>query len=172
MRRERGAGTNVSALPSPDLVEGAVDPSNPNAGPTEGDEGSRSGNAILIAVLAVVAGVVIWMRMRATQRRWRLLPAGDRAWRQLTAAAGRAGVGPRPSETIYEYAGWLEEQLPAHSEPIRTVADGKVWQAYSGRRMTRTMAEKLQAALGKLRLPLVGLAIRRRFGREGRDRRS
>ena len=172
VRRERGAGTNVSALPSPDLVEGAVDPSNPNAGPTEGDDGSRSGNAILIAVLAVVAGLVIWMRMRATQRRWRLLPAGDRAWRQLTAAAGRAGVGPRPSETIYEYAGWLEEQLPAHSEPIRTVADGKVWQAYSGRRMTRTMAEKLQAALGKLRLPLVGLAIRRRFGREGGDRRS
>ena len=98
---------------------------------------------------------------KALQRRWRLLPAGDRAWQRLTLAADRAGVGPRPSETIYEYTGWLEEQLPSHVEPIRTVADGKVWQAYSGRRMTTAASNRLEEAWARLRLPLVWLAARR-----------
>jgi transglutaminase-like putative cysteine protease len=160
--RERGANASIAPLASPNPVEGAVDPRNPNA--SADDANPRTGNALIIAVLVAGALVVVWMRMRQMQRRWRLLPAGDRAWRQLTAAAGRAGVGPRPSETIYEYSGWLEDQIPRHREPIRTVADGKVWQAYSGRRMTATATERLDAALRRLRLPLVGLALRRRLG--------
>ena len=148
-----------TALPSFDLVEGGVDPTNPNA-PTELDQ-ARSGNALLIGVLVLGAATFIWLRFRHLQRRWRLLPAGDRAWQRLTVAAGRAGVGPRPSETIYEYSGWLEDQLPKHVEPIRTVADGKVWQSYSGRRMTPAGTTRLEEAWARLRLPLIGLAIRR-----------
>ena len=159
--RQRGAATNITVLPSPNLVDGAIDPDRPELG-AEGVAGSaRSGNALVIAVLVLGAAVAVWLRMRHMQRRWRLLPAGERAWRQLTAAADRAGVGPRPSETIYEYAGWLEDQLPKQGEPIRTVADGKVWQAYSGQRMTLGAAQRLEAALASLRLPLVGLAARR-----------
>ncbi|MGH2417632.1 MAG: DUF4129 domain-containing protein, partial [Candidatus Limnocylindria bacterium] len=120
-----------------------------------------SGNALLIGVLVLGAATFIWLRFRHLQRRWRLLPAGDRAWQRLTMAAGRAGVGPRPSETIYEYSGWLEDQLPKHVEPIRTVADGKVWQSYSGRRMTPAGTTLLEEAWARLRLPLIGLAIRR-----------
>jgi hypothetical protein len=112
-------------------------------------------------VLVLGAATFIWLRFRHLQRRWRLLPAGDRAWQRLTLAADRAGVGPRPSETIYEYTGWLEDQLPRHIEPIRTVADGKVWQAYSGRRMTASGTSKLEEAWARLRLPLIGLGIRR-----------
>jgi transglutaminase-like putative cysteine protease len=168
IRRQLGADVNITVLPSPDLVQGAVDPDRPELGAVEGDDGSRSGNALVIGVLALCAIGVVWFRLRASQRRWRLLPAGDRAWRQLTAAADRAGVGPRPSETIYEYAGWLEEQLPSHGEPIRVVADGKVWQAYSGQRLTSTAAQRLEAALASLRLPLIGLAIRRSVRRLGR----
>lgn len=145
------------ALPSPDLVDGAVDPS---AGIDDG-AATRTGNATLIALLAIGAALGAWLRMRQLQRRWRLLPAGERAWRQLTEAAGRAGVGPRPSETIYEYAGWLEDQLPRHVVPIQTVATGKVWQSYSGRRMTVSASNRLDAAWASLRLPLVGLALRR-----------
>jgi hypothetical protein len=151
----------ITALPSPDLVEGAIDPDDPDAGAVIDGESASGGNALLIGVLGLGAVLVLWLRMRQVQRSWRLLPAGDRAWRQLTAAAERAGVGPRPSETIYEYAGWLEDQLPRHTQPIRTVADGKVWQAYSGRRLTQSATNKLEAALARLRMPLVGLAIRR-----------
>jgi Transglutaminase-like superfamily/Domain of unknown function (DUF4129) len=154
---ERGQD-GISTLPSFEPVEGGFDPA---LGGLPPDDGVRNRNALLIGILAVVAAVVVWFRIRQVQRRWRLLPAGDRAWRQLTAAADRAGVGPRPSETIYEYAGWLEDQLPNHVEPIRDVADGKVWQAYSGRRMTASASERLDAAIRKLRLPLLVLATRR-----------
>ena len=158
----------VTALPSFNPVPNAVDPDRLDA-PVE-DEDSRGGNVVVIAVLGIVAALVVWLRMRAMQRRWRLLPAGDRAWRQLTAAAERAGVGPRPSETIYEYSGWLEDQLPRHIQPIRVVADGKVWQAYSGRRMTTSATNKLEASLARLRRPLIGLALRRSVRRLlGRD---
>jgi hypothetical protein len=153
--REGGA----NPLPSIDLVEGGIDAANPDAATAL--EQARSGNALVIGVLVLGAAVFIWLRFRHLQRRWRTLPAGDRAWQRLTLAADRAGVGPRPSETFYEYAGWLEEQLPSHTEPIRTVADGKVWQAYSGRRMTASATSRLEAAWASLRLPLIGLAVRR-----------
>lgn len=152
----------ITTLPSPDMVEGAIDPTRPEVTDTGGPGGSsRGGNAIVIGMLVLGAAAVAWLRVRRVQRRWRLLPAGDRAWRQLTGAAERAGVGPRPSETIYEYAGWLEDQLPRHGEPIRVVADSKVWQAYSGRRMTAVASDRLEAAWATLRLPLLWLAIRR-----------
>ena len=154
----RGQGGDV-VLPSPDPVEGAIDPNQPDLAPA--DESSRGANALLIAVLVLGGLIALWVRMNYLNRRWRLLPAGDRAWRQLTAAAGRAGVGPRPSETIYEYAGWLEDQLPNQAEPIHTVADGKVWQSYSGRGLTLSGAHKLENALRQLRWPLIWLAVRR-----------
>ena len=148
-----------AALPSFDLVEGGIDATNPEAQTSL--EQARSGNALLIAVLVLGAAAFIWLRFRHLQRRWRMLPPADRAWQRLMLAADRAGVGPRPSETIYEYAGWLEDQLPRHVEPIRTVADGKVWQAYSGRRMTASATNRLEAAWARLRLPLLGLGVRR-----------
>lgn len=149
----------INALPSVDFIEGGTDVARPDA--PSAAESSRNGNVLLVAVLMLGAAAFVWIRMRHLQRRWRLLPAGDRAWQRLTLAADRAGVGPRPSETIYEYSGWLEEQLPSHVEPIRTVADGKVWQAYSGRRMTQSASSRLEEAWVRLRLPLVWLAARR-----------
>ncbi|MGZ8481201.1 MAG: DUF4129 domain-containing transglutaminase family protein [Candidatus Limnocylindria bacterium] len=151
----------ISSLPSFQPVPGAIDPAGGGQVETEGD--ARQGNALVIVALVAAGGLLVWVRLRRTRRRWQLLPAGERAWQQLTLAAGRAGVGPRPSETIYEYAGWLEDQLPRHTEPIRTVADGKVWQSYSGRRMTLTASQRLEAAMAKLRIPLLWLAVRRRF---------
>lgn len=149
----------VTTLPSFDPIAGGFDATQGRPQPQA--EQAREGNAALILALVALGALVVWWRVRSIERRWRVLPAGDRAWRQLTAAAERAGVGPRPSETIYEYAGWLEEQLPNQREPIRTVADGKVFQAYSGRRMTRAAGDRLESAIARLRLPLIGLAVRR-----------
>jgi transglutaminase-like putative cysteine protease len=149
----------VDALPSAELAPGAIDPQDPQA--ADEAAANRTNNALIVAAIVLVGLVALWWRMQHLNRRWRLLPPGERAWQQLTAAAGRAGIGPRPSETIYEYAGWLEEQLPKHSEPIRQVADGKVWQAYSGRTMSAFAAHTLDKASATLRIPLIGLAMRR-----------
>ncbi len=153
----------INALPSVDFIDGGVDAARPDA-PGAADT-ARGGNALLVGALLVGAAAFVWIRMRRARRSWRFLPAGDRAWKQLTLAADRAGVGPRPSETIYEYSGWLEEQLPAQVEPIRTVADGKVWQTYSGKRMTAAATSRLDEAWARLRLPLVWLTVRRSLRR-------
>ncbi len=160
----RNLGENpLGALPSPNLVDGAIDPDTdeiPLPGRSDDDE-ARTGNALVVALILLAIFVAFWLRLRHVEGKWRLLPAGDRAWRRLTAAADRAGIGPRPSETIYEYAGWLEDQLPAHGEPIRVVADGRVWESYSGRRLALPAAARLEAAWARLRMPLLGLAVRR-----------
>jgi transglutaminase-like putative cysteine protease len=151
----------VEALPSAQPAPGAIDPDNPEADAG----GNRTNHALIIGVIVLLGLVALGWQMQRLNRRWRLLPPGERAWQQLTMAADRAGIGPRPSETIYEYAGWLEEQLPKHTEPIRAVANGKVWQAYSGRTMTAFAAHSLDRASARLRLPLIGLALRRMLHR-------
>lgn len=156
-RYQESGNVDVGTGPLP-LPTNLPVPEDPSATPSGQPE--RSGNALLIAILVLAGLIVVWWRMRSMERGWRLLPAGDRAWRQLTAAAERAGIGQRPSETIYEYAGWLEEQLPSQREPIRTVADGKVLQSYSGRRLTMAATSRLEAAMKALRLPMIRLAIR------------
>lgn len=161
--QERG---QFADLPSARPVEGAIDPADPTPEPAV--DRSREGNAVVMIVLVLAAAIVIFLQARRSRRRWRLLPAGDRAWQHLTLAADRAGVGPRPSETIYEYAGWLEEQLPRHGEPIWVVADGKVWQNYSGRPLTRSGANRLEVAWARLRRPLMMLGLRRRLRRLAR----
>jgi transglutaminase-like putative cysteine protease len=163
--QERGG---VFSVPSPNPVTGAIDPTDPQAEVIDEETGAREGNALVMIALVVAAAIIIFFQARHSRRRWRFLPAGDRAWKHLTLAADRAGVGPRPSETIYEYAGWLEEQLPTHGEPIRVVADGKVWQNYSGRPLTRSGSNRLDQAWARLRRPLLFLALRRRLRRLGR----
>jgi transglutaminase-like putative cysteine protease len=123
---------------------------------------AREGNAwIFLALigLALLFGLVRWFSAR---RRFRFLSAGDRGWARLNLAAQRAGIGREPSETIYEYASWLEAELPSRATEIRTIADGKVWSAYSGRSMSERAIEAIERAWDRLRVPLTALAIRRR----------
>jgi hypothetical protein len=91
----------------------------------------------------------------------RFMGPGERAWQRLSLAAGRAGVNQRPSETFYEYSAWLEEQIPSRRPEIRTIADGRVYQAYSGRSMTDELVDRVERAWRRLQLPMVWLAARR-----------
>jgi transglutaminase-like putative cysteine protease len=128
---------------------------------TAGQNGAQGGNLLLILAILLVAGGVITWRLRRSGRRLRFLAPGDRQWAMLLLAADRAGVSQRPSETDYEYAGWLEEQIPARRPEIQTIAEAKVYGSYSGRGMTGEAVDRMQMALKRLRLPFVWLAIRR-----------
>jgi transglutaminase-like putative cysteine protease len=124
----------------------------------------RGGNLLLIGgIVAAVLLVAAW-RLRRARRRLRFLAPGERQWFRLALAADRAGVTQRPNETIYEYAAWLEEQIPQHRPAIRTIADGKVWQSYSGRSISGQALARIEAAWKRLELPMVWLAVRRRVG--------
>ncbi len=160
-RIDEGDGTVTAPSSFEPIAGGQVVDEQGNA--TAAGEGAQGGNIIVIAALVLLAAIVVWSRMRTRRRRMRFLAPGDRSWMRLAWAADRAGVSQRPSETFYEYAGWLEDQLPTRREEIRTIAEGKVWQAYSGRSTSSSMVERLEAAWNRLKLPLVGLAIRRRL---------
>jgi transglutaminase-like putative cysteine protease len=151
-------GESFNTLPSANPVPGGHRP---------GDDApvidSRLGNVLVITgIIGLLLLAVAW-RWRRDRRELRFMAPGDRQWRRLALAADRAGVAQRPFETIYEYAGWLEEQLPTQRPDIRTIADGKVWQSYSGKGVTATMIERIEAAWKRLQLPLVWLAVRRRL---------
>jgi transglutaminase-like putative cysteine protease len=171
----QGGGPTRSPPPIDTLVPGEVN-SIPSAVPlpdqgTGGNRGEeRNGNILVvlgIVGLLLLAAAWRWRRARLALR---FLSPGDRQWMRLALAAERAGVGQRPSETIYEYAGWLEEQIPTRREDIRTIADGKVVQTYSGRRISGAAVRAMEAAWKHLQLPMVWLAIRRRLRTLVRDR--
>ncbi|HET7083091.1 MAG TPA: transglutaminaseTgpA domain-containing protein [Candidatus Limnocylindria bacterium] len=148
----------ISTLPSYQPVEGGFQP-----GGQPPDVRTREGNAwVIIGLLMLLAGVVAYRLLRGRYR-FRFLAPGDRQWQRLAFAADRAGVAQRPSETVYEYAGWLQEQIPKHSVEIHEIADGKVWQSYSGHSVSSDAIARLERAWGRLQLPLLWLALRRRI---------
>ncbi len=139
------------------------------AGDESPAEESRTTNGwIFLALLGVALGYGAYRWFKA-RRRFRFLSPGDLGWARMRLAAERAGIGRQPAETFYEYAGWLESELPSRAAEIRTIADGKVWSAYSGHSMGERAIEAIERAWDRLRFPLAGLAIRRRaasfFGR-------
>jgi hypothetical protein len=147
----------INSLPSFEPLPGGFEPG--QAGPPED---SRGGNTLLIlSIILVVLAFATW-RWRRARRAFRFLAPGERQWRRLALAADRAGVAQRPAETIYEYASWLEEQIPRRSPEIRAIADGKVWQSYSGRGISSAMIARIEAAWKRLELPMLWLAVRRR----------
>jgi transglutaminase-like putative cysteine protease len=154
----------IDQLPSFQPVEGGF----PAGGQRPTDE-TRTGNAwLVVAALSLLVLLAAWRLLRS-RHRFRFLAPGDRQWQRLAYAADRAGVAQRPSETVYEYAGWLEEQIPRRGGDIHQIADGKVWQSYSGRSISSEAIARLEQAWSRLQLPLVWLALRRRaralFGR-------
>ncbi|MDP9270702.1 MAG: DUF3488 and transglutaminase-like domain-containing protein [Chloroflexota bacterium] len=151
----------INPLEGAQPINGGTLPGGPNAPAGGGD--ARGGSLLVILAILFVAVAAIWWRLRRSGRRIRFLAPGDRQWALLLQAADRAGVSQRPSETDYEYAGWLEEQIPARRPEIRTIADAKVWGSYSGRGMTSDVIESMQGAWQRLRLPMVWLALRRRL---------
>jgi len=149
---------DVSSLQSFEPVSGGFRP-----GEKPPVDSTRSGNLLLITgILGLLAAILGWRILRL-RRRFRFLSPGDSQWQRLALAGDRAGVGRSPSETFYEYAGWLEEQMPRQRAEIRQIADGKVWQSYSGRSISAEAIALVERAWRRLQLPLLWLAIRRRI---------
>ena len=150
----------INTLPSFRPGAGGYQPG--QQGPPEEPSG---GNALIfLAILVLGLGVAAW-RFLKSRRALRFLAPGERQWHRLRLAADRAGVAQRPSETIYEYAGWLEEQIPRRRPEIQTIATGKVWQSYSGHGISGEAIDRIERAWRRLELPLLWLAVKRRVQR-------
>jgi transglutaminase-like putative cysteine protease len=111
--------------------------------------------AVLLAIIVGGIAFVVWRR----GPRGEITP--DRAYASLTRLASRFGFAPRPTQTVYEYAGALSEVLPQSRPEIQTVAQAKVEVAYGRRMLGDERIASLREAQRKLRVGLLRLLFRR-----------
>jgi hypothetical protein len=120
--------------------------------------------AVTILLLLVVGGIAfaVW------QRGPRGATSADRAYGTVARLAARFGFGPRPTETVYEFAGALGEVLPTARPELQTVARAKVETSYGRQILGEDRLAALRTAQRRLRLLLLRLAFRRKDRRRRR----
>jgi hypothetical protein len=130
------------------------------AGPTGGGNGPSDRGLLIVLAVVLAAGViglafVAWLR----GPRGELSP--DLAWTSMARTASRFGLGPRPTQTVYEYASALGEAVPAAERDIQVVAMAKVETAYAGMKLAGARMDSVRDAARRLRISLLRLAFRR-----------
>jgi transglutaminase-like putative cysteine protease len=167
------SGSPTAATPQPSRTPGPTRPGQtpPSTfgpggpgGPTNGEVGPFI--AIALVLMVGIAGLV-YAAYRRTPRR-PMHP--DKAWGSLASLARRFGLGPRPSQTVYEYAGALGDAVPAARFELTTIARGKVEVAYGKRDLEPDRMRRIAEAYHRLRFAILALAVRRGFRRPGRHR--
>jgi len=138
-------------------VDGDTD-TGPAVAPTSGGPGDGSLLILLATLLAIAVatlGVAAWLR----GPRGEMTP--DTAWRSMSQAASRFGFGPKPTQTVYEYASALGELVPVARADLQTVADAKVETAYAQVRLGGARLDAVRDATRRLRISLLRLVLRR-----------
>ena len=122
---QRGAvGLDRPGRPRPDASPGrdAAGRDVRGDGPAAVSASARC-SSLLAVLLAVVVGTLAFAA-------WLRGPRGDvtpdAAWSSMSRAAGRFGFGPRPTQTVYEYATALgDARAGREGRTSQTVADGE-----------------------------------------------
>ena len=119
-------------------------------------------------MLAVVVGSIAAVA-------WRRSPHGPTSandvYGSVARLAARLGFGPRATQTVYEYAGSLADELPMVRPELETVARAKVEVVYGGQVLGDERLLALRAAHRRLRVQLLRLLPRRRRRKGTRVRR-
>ena len=141
---------------------GAVPPPPPPAPPAL----SIAPFIVIGVILAVGIGALAFAAYRRSPGR----PMDpDQAWGSMSRLASRFGLGPRPSQTVYEYAGSLGDSVPAARVELTTIARAKVEVAYGKRDLGVDRMRGIAQAYRRLRIAILGVVLRRGF-RRGRRR--
>jgi hypothetical protein len=135
-----------------------------------GTTGGPGSGTLLVLFTALLAVAVLAVAVAAWIRGPRGEVTPDSAWRTMSRAASRFGFGPRPTQTVYEYATALGDLVPVAQQDLRTVADAKVETAYANVRLTGARLDAVRDASRRLRVSLLRLLLRRPR-RAGRRRR-
>lgn len=171
-----GRGGEIQALPSGSLSPATPLPSGvlpsfatrPSqsfgpALPPVTSPGAGVGPFIAIALILLVGvAALAWAAIRRVPRK---PMAADQAWGSLSRLASRFGLGPRPSQTVFEYAGSLGDQVPAARVELTTLARAKVEVAYGKRDLGADRLKRIAEAYHRLRIALLGVVLRRGFRR-------
>ena len=131
--------------------------------------GGLADRAILVVFAVLLTVVVVTMAFAAWPRGPRSQMSPDTAWQSMSRAATRFGVGPKPNQTVYEYATALGELVPVAKADLQTVAEAKVETTYAGVRLGGARLDAVRDATRRLRISLLRLVFRRpRKGRRGK----
>ena len=121
------------------------------------------GTAGLLVAIAILLAVVVGGVAAVAYRRGPRTPVSpEDAYRSIARLAGRFGFAPRPTQTVYEFAGALGDELPMVRPELQTVANAKVEVAYGGRSLSEDRLASLREAHRRLRVQLLRLLMRRR----------
>lgn len=131
-----------------------------------GPGGGRAALGPLVAVTVLLLLIVGGIAFALWQRGPRGSTSADRAYGTVARLAARFGFGPRPTDTVYEFAGALGDVLPAARPELETVAVAKVETSYGRQVLGEERLASLQAAQRRLRLRLLRLAFRRKDRRK------
>ena len=158
----RPSGSSATARSSANVPSfGPGGPGGPTTPPNPG-----IGPFIAIGLILVVG--VVALGFAAMRRAPRRPMHPDQAWGSLSRLAGRFGLGPRPSQTVYEYAGSLGDTVPAARVELTTIARAKVEVAYGRHELGADRLRRVAEAYQRLRFALFGFILRRVFRRRGR----
>jgi hypothetical protein len=138
---------------------------NPFGGVTVGRGGPLGPLLAVGGLLLIVVGLLAFVA-------WRRGPRGpispEGAYGTVTRIASRFGFGPKPAQTVYEYAGVLSEILPDSRPELETVARAKVESVYAHQLLGEERIAGLKAAQRRLRVSLLRLAFHRKERRRRR----
>jgi transglutaminase-like putative cysteine protease len=152
----------------PNRIPEDIDPG--AGGTTRPPTSGGASPAVYIVIALLLAAAIVGTGFLA----WRRGPRGEvgveAAWRGISRLAARFGFGPRPTETVYEYAAALADALPQVRPELHTVANAKVEVAYGKRTLGDDRMRAIREAHRQLRVALLRLAFRRRERRGRRDR--
>jgi transglutaminase-like putative cysteine protease len=144
--------------------------SNPAGGGSTGNTSTGVGPFIAIALILLLGiGALVFAALRRTPSR-PMHP--DQAWGSVAGLAARFGLGPKPSQTVYEYAGALGDEVPAARVELTTIARAKVEVAYGRRDLEPDRLKRIAQAYQRLRLAILGVVVRRGLRRARIRRRS
>jgi transglutaminase-like putative cysteine protease len=132
-------------------------------GGTTGPTSTSSGPFVVIGVLLLLAIAVVAFAARRRGPRRAMHP--DQAWGGLGRLAGRFGFGPRPQQTVYEYAGSLGDLVPGSRVEVGTVARAKVEVAYGRHELGEDRMRSVGDAYRRLRLAVLRAGVARRLRR-------
>jgi transglutaminase-like putative cysteine protease len=155
---------------APERSERAPNQGGPTTPSPRGGAGAGNNSGLLIAVAVVLLVGMAAVAFLAWERGPRGDVSADSVWRGIARTAGRFGFGPRPNQTVYEYAGTLGDVLPASRPELQTVATAKVEVAYGRRNLGDDGIRSLKDAHRRLRVALLRLAFRRKERRARRGK--
>jgi hypothetical protein len=135
-----------------------------------GATGSGGGIGPFIAIAIILLVAVVALAFAALRRTPSKPMHPDRAWGSVARLAARFGLAPRPSQTVYEYAGALGDAVPDARVELTTIARAKVEVAYGKRDLGSDRLRNVAIAYQRLRFALLGVILRRGLRRRPRRR--